>query len=291
MQIGLFEIIGGVGVILFLLYYYFISSFDFWKCRKVSGPKPIFLYGTMQDVILQKQSEGDYVKEIYDTYKDEKVVGVFRWRTPILIIRDLDLIKDILIKDFPKFPNRAQSVVKNVEPLSQHLFRLEFKIWRPLRNRLSPVFSSGKLKKMFHFVTECGEELEDYIDKLISKNNIIECSELAAKFTIDVIGSCAFGLQMNAISDENSIFRNIGKKIMTRDYIWRILATEMKENFPWIYEKVLYPFYIFEKDVFFLKLIKDTFEHRDKNNIFRNDFIDCLRELRDNSSKMENIGK
>ncbi|EFN73380.1 hypothetical protein EAG_07099, partial [Camponotus floridanus] len=32
---------------------------------------------------------------------------IFTGMTPILIVKDPDLIKDILIKDFPKFSNRG----------------------------------------------------------------------------------------------------------------------------------------------------------------------------------------
>jgi hypothetical protein len=42
---------------------------------------------------------------------------------------------------------------------------LKGQMWRQIRTSLTPVFTSGKVKMMFHFVDICGKELADYLDK------------------------------------------------------------------------------------------------------------------------------
>lgn len=98
------------------------------------------------------------------------MVGLYATRSPFLLLNDPELIKDILIRDFSKFANRGLGVFERTEPLSPHLLNLEVERWRPLRSRLSPIFTSGKLKEMFYLIIECSLNLEMYLDKLIEKN-------------------------------------------------------------------------------------------------------------------------
>lgn len=211
------EIVCGIAIIIFLLYRYLASSFDFWKVRNVKGPKPNLLFGNIKDLMLQRKSMADFLLEVYKEFKDEPYVGVYFRSTPILLLQDPQLIKDILIKDFSNFPQRGTPVTEKVEPLSQHLVFLEAKRWRPLRNKLSPAFSSGKLKEMFPLMLECGKHLENYLNK-IPENDIVEFRDITAKYTTDVIGNCVFGIEMNAIVDEDSEFRKMGKKIFRHFY-------------------------------------------------------------------------
>ena len=37
--------------------------------------------------------------------------------------------------------------------------------------------------------------------------------ELAAKYTTDVISTCAFGIQSNSLNDPNALFRHFGRLI------------------------------------------------------------------------------
>lgn len=103
----LFEILCGIAAVILALYYFFTLTFDFWKSRGVRGPRPIPGFGTLKDVKLNRISGGEHVKELYKVYKDEPVIGIFSGKTPILIVKDLDLIKDVLIKDFSVFANRG----------------------------------------------------------------------------------------------------------------------------------------------------------------------------------------
>jgi len=109
-----FEILCGVTAVILILYYYLTSTFDFWKSRGIPGPRPILGFGNFKDVILTNISLGDYLTKVYNAYKDEPLIGIFDRKTPILIVKDLDLIKDILIKDFAKFADRGFPIFEKV---------------------------------------------------------------------------------------------------------------------------------------------------------------------------------
>ncbi|KOX72550.1 putative cytochrome P450 6a14 [Melipona quadrifasciata] len=282
-----FEILCGVAALLLAVYYYATSTFDFWKNRGVVGPRPLPYFGNIKDILFARKSVAVYVKEIYDAYKNESMIGLYSRTTPLLVICEPKLIKDVLIRDFSHFSDRGLTINEKVEPLSSHLFFLETERWRPLRNRLSPIFTSGKLREMFYLIVECSHHLEKCLDKKVGREEVIECRELAAKFTTDVIGTCAFGIEMSALADEESEFRKMGKAVFAVN-LRNILQTKLKQFIPTLYNLLrLLPY---QKYVpFFTKVVSETIKYRRENNIVRPDFINMLMELQKHPEKLQNI--
>lgn len=75
------------------LYNFLTSTFDFWLVRGVPYRKPKPLFGNFSDLLLFRKSQAEGVNDIYNWFKNERYFGVFRVRTPMLIIRDPELIK------------------------------------------------------------------------------------------------------------------------------------------------------------------------------------------------------
>lgn len=290
MDYDFYEIFTVLAILLAVGYYYSTSTFDFWSGRGIPGPKPSALFGNFKDIMFAKISLNDFLMKDYKVYDNEPMWGMYARRTPILVVKDPEYIKDILIKDFSVFSDRGIKVHEKVEPLSQHLFSLEPKRWRPLRTKLSPVFTSGKLKEMFYLLLECADHFEDFFKNQVEKNPIIECRELTAKFTTDVIGVCAFGLKMNALTEEDNEFRKYGRRIFEASWR-RIIKFRIRESVPWLYN-LLKPI-MYESDInnFFIDMMTQTIDYREKNNIKRNDFVDLLINIKNNPSKVGDIGK
>ncbi|XP_020287767.1 cytochrome P450 6j1-like [Pseudomyrmex gracilis] len=277
----LVTILCGISVVILAIYYYFTSTFGFWKSRGVRGPRPIPIFGTMKDVLLVKKSITEYMSELYSTYKDEPLIGIFSQRTPLLVVNDPDLIKDVLIKDFTTFADRGMNYDEKANPLLLHLFNLESKRWRPLRTKLTPVFTSGKLKEMFHLISECADHLEKYTDILTSQNKYVECRELTAKYTTDVIGSCAFGIEMNSLANEDAEFRKMGRSIFAPTWM-NLIRFRLRDIVPKVYSFLTLIGILPRPEhvSFFMRVIRETMDYREKNNIVRHDFVDMLLELK-----------
>ncbi|KAL7292080.1 hypothetical protein TKK_0014355 [Trichogramma kaykai] len=288
MSWGSFELLSGVCLLLLAIYYYYVANYNFWSSQKVPGPKPLPVFGNVKDVILGKMSLGDYLTKIYNEYVDEPIIGIYDRRKPICVVKDPELIKDVLIKDFTAFADRGLSRNYKVEPLHKTLFFLEPKGWRPLRSNLSPTFTSGKLKDMFYLLVECADHLQQYLAKCVERDPVIECCELTAKFTTDVIGSCAFGLKMNALTEEESQFRIIGRKIFRTNGM-KFVKSRIKEYLPFMLNWFPAFFYDHEVNDFFINTMRQTMEYRKKNNVRRADFVDLLMELRENPQKVGDI--
>ncbi|KYQ47425.1 Cytochrome P450 6A1 [Trachymyrmex zeteki] len=106
-----------------------------------------------------------------------------------------------------------------------------------------------------------------------------------AKYATDVIGFCVFGIEMNALSDKDSEFRKMGRKILNPTWI-NMLRIRMRESFPQLYEMLGYILPQTETTKFFTRIIMETMDYRETNNVTRNDFIDILRELKKHPDKL-----
>jgi cytochrome P450 family 6 len=148
------------------LYLYFTRNFKFWHKLGIPYVKPTPFVGNLKECAFQKVNIGEHLRQIYEEHSDTPYVGFFSFDKPILLIRDLELVKNILIKDFQYFKDRIVSVDEKLEPLSsKSLFAVKGQRWRLWRTNLTPVFSSGKIKMMFYLVDTCGKELADCLDK------------------------------------------------------------------------------------------------------------------------------
>nr|QBC73130.1 cytochrome P450 mono-oxygenase [Osmia bicornis] len=283
-----FEILLSIAVILIAFYYYAISNFDFWKKRGVVGPTPTPFFGNTMDLIFTNISLRHYIKTAYDQYKNEPMIGLYLMKKPSLILNDPELIKHVLIRDFSKFADRGALVYEKTEPLSPHLFNLEAERWRPLRARLSPIFTPGKMKEMFYLIIECSQHLEKYLAKEVEKGEPLECRELTTRFTIDVIGSCAFGIEMNALADGRSEFHQKGRNVFDATFE-NVFRFKMKQFFPELYDLLGYIIPERRLASFFTKAVMDTIKYRQENDIFRPDFINMLMELKAHPEKLNNI--
>ncbi|XP_054006351.1 probable cytochrome P450 6a14 [Hylaeus anthracinus] len=282
------DILCAVVALLLILYYYSTSTYDFWKKRGVPGPKPLPLVGNTKDLMLAKVASTQLVTDIYKKYANEPLVGFFANRMPVLLVKDLELIKDVLIKDFTKFSDRGFNVHERTEPMSTNLLFLETERWRPLRTKFSPTFTSGKLKEMLYLIIDCSVDLERNLKRLVAKGEPINCREMAAKFTTDVIGTCAFGIDMSVSNQVTEEFHRMGKLIFAVNFE-NTCRIKVRQFLPWFYDLLGYVLPDRILAPYFTKNVMDTIKYRQQNDIFRPDFVNTLIELRNHPEKMENI--
>ncbi|NP_001352788.1 cytochrome P450 6a14 [Bombus impatiens] len=282
------EILCGLALALIVLYCYLTIRYNFWTSRGVPGPKPTLLFGNIMKSMFGKESLPQLLTRNYNDFKNEPMVGIFLRTVPVLMVKDPDLIKDILIKDFSKFANRGFIKSEPAIPLSNHLFSLEAKRWRPLRTQLSPVFTSGKLRGTFSLILECSNHLESYLNTMIEKGDPIDVRELAARFTTDVIGSCAFGIEMNSLSENESDFRRIGKQIFSTDF-WKILRIRIRQILPPLHVLLARILPYDEETKMIMGITRETIEYREKNKIVRPDFMNILMELKRHPERVADI--
>jgi cytochrome P450 family 6 len=144
------------------------------------------------------------------------------------------------------------------------------------------------MKMMFSLMTECAEQLQQYLDKPARNSDILEMKDIVARFTTDVICSCAFGINCNSIRNPNSEFRKMGKCIIEQSvgiYLKKLLKS-LSSSLLKLFHVRLHSDKISN---FFMGVVKEVIDYREKNNVVRNDLMQLLIQLK-NKGKIEDDG-
>lgn len=121
------------------------------------------------------------VKNYYNQFRKEKYFGMYIFHNPILVINDAELIRLILVKDFQHFADRGIHSNLNVDPMSFNLFRLPGEKWRHLRTKLSPIFTSGKLKQLYPLLLEVSDELLEICEEHLKFSDVVDARDLVER--------------------------------------------------------------------------------------------------------------
>lgn len=253
---------------------------SYWSRRGFQQTEPKFLIGDAGPLILLKSSLGETIANFYHKNKQHKVFGIYMFYRPILVINDLMVAQDIMIKDFNNFHDRPMPVDEENDPLSAHLFSVAGQKWRDLRVKFTPTFTSGKLKGMFPIIRSCGQTLEDYLIKNKKTGvDVFEFRDLMARFNTNIISSVAFGIENDCINEPDHIFRRMGAKFFATS-----VKNGLRSMISFIGPKLLHKLKIkvLDQDVedFMLSIVKQTVEYREKNNVTRNDFMQLMIQLK-----------
>lgn len=102
--------------------------------------------------------------------------------------------------------------LKKKTHITGHLFNLKGSKWKSVRVKLTPTFTSGKMKMMFPTMVDCGEKLQSFLNNIAKDGMEVEVKDILSRYTTDIIASCAFGVETNSLKNPNSDFRVFGKK-------------------------------------------------------------------------------
>lgn len=276
---------------LFLAVVYLANKYflTFWSRNGFAQLQPKPLFGDIEKIFKMKTSMGELFEELYNSHKKYPALGVYFSYRPSLLINDPLLIQDILVKDFTYFHDRPFHVDEENDPLSAHLLGLTGQKWRDLRVKLTPVFTSAKLKGMFSTIKDCGQVLEDYLVKNVEEGtDVFEFRDLMARYTTNIISSVAFGIENDCINDPDHIFRKMGAKIFEpsrSQAINGILGVFLPGVLEFLKKHVPFTQAFFKgthQDVekFIFSVVKQTIDYREKNNISRNDFMQLMIQFK-----------
>ncbi|XP_036147957.1 cytochrome P450 6k1 [Monomorium pharaonis] len=275
-------------ILFIIVYLYMTRNFKYWEKRGVLQIKPTPFVGNFMECLLLKKAPSYYLKELYDQAKSEAYLGFYIFDKPFLLLRDSEIIKSVMIKDFNTFFDRYASADPNDRIGYANLFGIKNPAWKIVRTKLTPFFTSGRLKKMFGLMLECGKHLDEYLNslKLDGKGLIIDVKDICSKLTMDIISSTAFGLDVNAFKDPNVDFRQYGKMIFQTNYIrgWEILGFFFLPSLVRVFKLTMFGK---ETTKYLRKLFWETMTRRINSGERRYDLIDILIELRKNNSDEE----
>lgn len=271
-------LIGILVIALVTLYLYLNHQIKYWQKCGIKCRKPTLLFGNLAGLLSGIQNLGQIYTSIYREFKDEPFVGFYKMSTPGVLIRDVKLAKDIMIKDFDSFGMNDIEVDKKVDPLlGRNPFSLVGEEWKYTRSLITPAFSSGKMKIMFPLMEITTKNMNKYIES--NQHDTLEAKELCAQYTTDNVASCAYGLEAKSFQNTKSEFREMGRKIFNLSLITNI-KTSIIFVMPTLAKWLKIRFISEEPNDYFTSIVRQTLKHRIENNIVRNDFLDMMQQVK-----------
>ncbi|CAG9806318.1 unnamed protein product [Chironomus riparius] len=272
-----------VAIFITSIYVYFRWKYSFFEKEGVPHLKPKFPLGNIQGM-GQEYHMIDVLIQMYEKLKMKgSVVGIYNLAEPIYLITDVDVVKDVLVKDFNSFVNRGSYINEKDEPLTASLLNVEDDRWRFLRNKLSPAFSSGKIKSMYFTVSSLGNNLIGAIEREINDKKSLEVKNIMIRFTVDVVSSVSFGMESNTLNGEHpemiQHFREIfGIEGSNTLYFLMLFC------FPDLSKFLKLKFFSKRVTEYFSNVISANIKSREDRNESRNDLLNMLIELKNKGS-------
>lgn len=173
--------------LIFLIRSWYRNYYQYWIKRGFPSDEPNFPLDSLSGAGTRVHNAETF-DELYQRFKGQPVVGLFFVFTPAIAVYDPDLIQSILVKDFSYFHDHYLYYNEETDPMSAHLLAIEGQKWKDRRSKLTPVFTSGKMKMMFGTIADIADKFINRIAKDLESSNVLEISEWLARFTTDVIG-------------------------------------------------------------------------------------------------------
>lgn len=235
------------------IYLYALHVNHYWRRHGVPYAAATPLIGNLRNMIVGRQCAAEHYAQLYAlaTADGAPVLGMHLFMKPALLVCDPELIQRILIKDFASFSNRHSTSDIHTDLIgTANLFFVKNPTWRAIRTRLTPFFTGSKMRQMFGLMSTIGAELDGTLLSMVSSsqasakdtdtdNRMIadrngddgersaggicaEMHEVFARYTTDIIASCAFGVRANSLSNPDSDFRREGRA-MFKYTLWRAI--------------------------------------------------------------------
>ena len=174
------------------------------------------------------------------------------------------------------------------------------------RSTFTPIFTSGKMKGMVGFIDTVAKNLQDSFEREAQSEQPFDLKEKFGKFSMDTIASCAFGMDAQSFTDEESRF------VFNAKSIFRLVHTFspsigskgkicfFRRSFSDFIKFIGYllpggshlmqameiPLSKKAETEFFCNLIETTLNHRQQSGTRRNDLIDLMLDAMKNPTEV-----
>lgn len=277
------------------VYQFIVRSWSYFNERNVKCVRGFPLLGSAFKSVVRVEPAAVSYRRLYDQFPKEKCIGIYEFGgNPSYLIRDPDLIKQIMITDFDHFVNNCKFTYESENDLIMYtLFGLQGSKWNQSRQALFTAFSADKLQSMHTLMVRTSKEFIKSIKDADKTAKIFNSRTLFSRYTNDIIASTVFGIDVNSMRNKNNdLFVAINalsgfSHINELKYLASLSFPSLVNLFNCCNRKE-------EKNSeHIIKIVKETIEERKKSDIARNDVIEFLIRARDgqvqNSNEKDNM--
>ncbi|XP_055611068.1 probable cytochrome P450 308a1 [Uranotaenia lowii] len=270
---------------------FFKWSCSYWRrTANIDGPQPLPIFGNFLEAIISKKHYGEIFEDIYRSYPTASWVGVYElFNKPAVLVRDLELVKDVLVSSFQHFnANSFRVDAKNDPLMARNPFTQVEDRWKELRAQIVPIFVASKVRATFPIMKSVAENFFNYVSKTRPHSPDFEAQEICAKYTLDVVSSCAFGIDAESFTSPEPKFRQMTNQLFDANSTVTWIRTFLALFAPQVASWLKLSFVPKHVDRWFRGVISEVLRQRENGTVKRSDLFQAIYDnLRRNGGKVE----
>lgn len=272
------------GITICVVFLFYKIKFLYWRRLGVPHPEPSIPCGNIDGTKVQLVFGIDKLyKRFKETAAGLPFFGIYFMHQPWAVLTDLELIKNVFIREFQTFPERDLYANEKDDPLSAHLSAVGFQNWRRLRPKLSPSFSSGKMRAMFPLMMEVSRTMVKCMDGMMvsggRQDQEIEVKDVLGRMMTEIIARCMFGIECNSLEDTTNRLREMGKKSLGVPR-FSGLTINLIKSWKSVSRALRVKVVLDDVSSFFMKFVNEVVKYREENESGRNDLMDTLVRMK-----------
>ncbi|XP_053977980.1 cytochrome P450 9e2-like [Hylaeus volcanicus] len=268
-----------------LLYRYLWKPMNYFKQLGIPHAPWIPILGHIGPVLFRCSFLGEHAQKMYNRFPDAKYFGFYIFTTPVIILRDPELITLIAIKEFDSFTDHLSMGNEDMDPLmGKTLFFLRGDSWREMRKLLSPAFSSAKMKIMFNLITDCADSFTKHIAEESKDGKVYHLEDTFGRYGTDMIATSCFGISVDSMKNPNNEFYVFAKQLIDFTFL-KVLKILIGRHFPSVARLLGIKVFDDQTRSYFTRVITETVNMRKEKGIYRPDMIQLMMESGDTSGK------
>ncbi|KOB70741.1 Uncharacterized protein OBRU01_14866 [Operophtera brumata] len=260
-------------VILTLVYLNGKYNENYWQKRGVAFYKKNKVTGLVWDFLFQDKPFFQLFDDIYKEYANEPAVALGSFLTPALYVKDPVNVNHVLQADFHNFNHRGIAFIED-DKLAQNVLMLYGPKWKLVRQSLTPLFTTAKLKNMYYIMDKSAQ---DFVQFLKMKPEDIQSDgfQICNAFCCAAITASVFGIGRNSTFD--SPFIPFVQEALHPTF-WKNIKFALASLDASLFKTLRLSLFSVHED-WFIEAIKQVIRQREKENVKKNDFADLCVSL------------
>lgn len=183
------------------------KCFEVFKDTGIPGPPTDSLISGNADAFW-KPTQIESISRWLKQYGD--VFGFFLGAVPIVVTKDLDMIRDIMNKDFSNFTARGHMLhlYEHIPLWSDSIAFASGRTWKEARTCLQQFFSPSKMKAVMPSLLDSQRQFIEVLGSSADNGTEVNINQLCERLTFDVISKTAFGIDTEVQKNpDNPLFQ------------------------------------------------------------------------------------
>nr|XP_056703416.1 thromboxane-A synthase [Euleptes europaea] len=275
-------------IFLILLCWYSTSAFSKLEKVGIHHPPPLPFIGNL---LFFREGFWENHNKLINEYGP--ACGYYIGRRAFVVVSDPDMIERILVEDFRNFTNRMTPAVIS-KPMADSILTLRDERWKEVRSLLTPAFSAAKMKEMTPLINQACNILLSHLKVYADSGAAFDIQRNYASFTLDVVASLAYGIQVDSQKNPSDSFVQNSKRFFELSMFKPLLILTIAFPFIMIPLIRIFPNKKQSKvNGFFISAIKNMIALRDQQDTDerRRDFLQLMLDARNpaNDTSMEHF--